>query len=50
MVYELSAFLDMIEGKQVENTINSFANSLATMGIMDAVRAQNGIVYPSDNF
>lgn len=50
MVYELSAFLDIIERRQVESAINSFANSLATMGIMDAVRAQNGIVYPSDNF
>lgn len=50
MVYELSAFLDMIERRQVESPVNSFANSLATMGIMDAVRAQNGIVYPSDNF
>lgn len=50
MVYELSAFLDMIERRQVESAVNSFANSLATMGIMDAVRAQNGIVYPSDNF
>lgn len=50
MVYELSAFLDMIEHKQVESIVNSFANSLTTMSIMDAVRAQNGIVYPSDNF
>lgn len=50
MVYELSAFLDMIENKQMESPVNSFANSLTTLGIMDAVRAQNGIVYPSDNF
>ena len=50
MVYELSAFLDMIEHKQVESIVNSFANSLTTMSIMDAARAQNGIVYPSDNF
>lgn len=50
MVYELSAFIDMIADKQVESAINSFSNSLTTLGIMDAVRAQNDIVFPSDNF
>lgn len=50
MVYELSAFIDMIENRQVESAVNSFSNSLTTLGIMDAVRAQNDIVFPSDNF
>ena len=49
MVSEVSAFIDMILKKKVENDINSFSNSINVMKIMDTARKQCGVVYPSDN-
>lgn len=48
MVYELSAFIGMIERGEVSHGVNSHENSLAVMEIMDAARKQNGVVYPAD--
>ena len=50
MAYETSAFIDLVETGRQEHPVNSFQSSIITAEIMDAVRAQNGIVYPADNF
>ena len=49
MVYELSAFIGMIERGEVSHGVNSHENSLAVMEVMDRARKQNGIVYPADH-
>ncbi|MFX3634183.1 MAG: Gfo/Idh/MocA family protein [Candidatus Pristimantibacillus sp.] len=48
MVYEIQAFVDLIRNKQYESPINSFANSLIVMEIMDEARKQIGLVFPAD--
>lgn len=46
--YEVTEFLDLIEQGRMESTCNSHANSLATLEIIDEIRRQLGVVYPSD--
>lgn len=46
--YEIAEFLDLIESGKRESAINSHANSLITMEILDEVRRQLGVVYPAD--
>lgn len=48
MYYEVKEFIDIIETKRSQSTVNSWSNSLIVMEIMDEVRAQLGIVYPAD--
>lgn len=48
MVYEVKEFLSLIRQGRNESDINSHANSLATMDIIDEARKQIGLVYPAD--
>ncbi len=46
--YELSEFMDLVEGSLIESAVNSHDASLAVAEIMDEVRRQIGVVYPAD--
>lgn len=48
MFYELDHFITLVMEGQTESPVNSFANSLVTMNIMDEARRQIGLVYPAD--
>ncbi|MGO4111093.1 Gfo/Idh/MocA family protein [Paenibacillus sp. YAF4_2] len=48
MVYEIQSFAELIERGELESPINSFANSLIVMEIMDEARRQIGLVFPAD--
>ncbi|WP_042170895.1 Gfo/Idh/MocA family protein [Paenibacillus gorillae] len=48
MVYEIQAFADLIHAGQTESPVNSYANSLTVMEIMDEARRQIGLVFPAD--
>lgn len=48
MYYEALEFMTLIERGEKESTINSHANSLVTMKIMEEARKQTGIVFPAD--
>lgn len=46
--YEIAEFIDLIEAGKRQSEINSHANSLTTIEIIDEVRRQLGITYPAD--
>jgi Predicted dehydrogenases and related proteins len=46
--YEVREFIDLIINGKTESEVNSLNNSLATLEIIDAIRQQLGIVYPTD--
>lgn len=46
--YEVAEFIDLIESGRRESEINSHANSLITLEIIDEVRRQLGVRYPAD--
>lgn len=46
--YEISHFIDLIEHGRTESAVNTLDTSLASMEIMDDIRRQGGIAYPSD--
>ncbi|MFD1952860.1 Gfo/Idh/MocA family protein [Paenibacillus thailandensis] len=48
MSYELDHFVQLVLEGKTESPVNSFANSMATMRIMDEARRQFGLVYPAD--
>ncbi|MCA0756597.1 Gfo/Idh/MocA family oxidoreductase [Paenibacillus sp. N4] len=48
MYYEVREFINLIRLGRTESEVNSFANSLITMEIMDEARKQIGLVYPAD--
>lgn len=48
MYYEAKEFIDLIERGELESKVNSHANSLAVMKIMDEARKQVGLIYPAD--
>ncbi|MFE8703110.1 Gfo/Idh/MocA family protein [Cytobacillus sp. FJAT-54145] len=48
MYYEAEEFVNLIKKGQLESSINSYEHSLWTMEIMDEVRKQIGVVFPSD--
>ncbi|WP_219836073.1 Gfo/Idh/MocA family protein [Paenibacillus sp. R14(2021)] len=48
MSYETRAFLDLIANGKRESDLNSHANSLAVMSLLDEARRQQGIVFPAD--
>lgn len=48
MYYEIQHFITLLEEGKTESPINSHANSLTTMEIMDEVRKQIGLVFPAD--
>jgi scyllo-inositol 2-dehydrogenase (NADP+) len=47
--YEAKEFIELIERGELESKVNSHANSLAVMEIMDEARKQIGLVFPADN-
>lgn len=48
MLYEVEAFIKLIESNHLESPINSYRNSLITSIILEEARKQIGIVYPAD--
>ncbi|ANY67451.1 oxidoreductase [Paenibacillus sp. BIHB 4019] len=48
MVYEAEAFIRLIQSGQHESDINSPANSLAVLEVLDEARSQIGLVFPAD--
>ena len=47
--YEVAEFINLVLSSQRESSINSHANSLITIEIIDEVRKQLGITYPADS-
>lgn len=47
--YEVAEFISLIEQGKRESEINSHANSLVTLEIMDEIRRQIGVVFPADS-
>lgn len=50
MLYEIEAFAELIRNGQLESPINSYANSLTVMEIMDEARRQIGLKFPADQY
>lgn len=48
MYYEIKEFIRLIQNSETESSINSFANSLAAMEVIDEARKQIGVVFPAD--
>lgn len=48
MYYEVKEFVDLICQGKTESTTNSFENSYTTMRVLDRVRQEIGLVFPSD--
>jgi scyllo-inositol 2-dehydrogenase (NADP+) len=48
MYYEAKEFMDLVKNDELESKVNSHANSLAVMEIMDEARKQIGLVFPAD--
>ncbi|MEG1544344.1 MAG: Gfo/Idh/MocA family oxidoreductase [Tannerellaceae bacterium] len=46
--YEVAEFISLIQSGRLESAINSHANSLITLDIIDEIRRQLGVVYPAD--
>lgn len=46
--YEIAEFIDLIESGGRESFINSHANSLITIEVIDEIRRQIGVVFPAD--
>ena len=46
--YEIAEFIDVIKNGERESAVNSLANSRIVMEILDEIRRQIGVVYPSD--
>lgn len=47
--YEVKEFIDLIEQGRIESNVNSHQNSITTLEIIDEVRHQLGVHYPSDD-
>jgi len=48
MVYEIEEFIGLINDQKVESEVNNFDLAISVHKIMDEVRQQIGLVYPSD--
>lgn len=48
MVYELQAFVDLVQAGRLESDINTHERMIAVLDVMDEARRQLGIVYPAD--
>jgi predicted dehydrogenase len=46
--YEISEFIDLIQKRKCESEINSHANSLTTIEIIDEIRRQIEVKFPAD--
>ncbi|SEB97617.1 Gfo/Idh/MocA family oxidoreductase [Paenibacillus sp. GP183] len=48
MHYEVKEFIELMKSGRVESTVNSHANSLAAMEVIDETRRQIGLVFAAD--
>ncbi|CAM3752289.1 Gfo/Idh/MocA family protein [Cytobacillus oceanisediminis] len=48
MYYEAKEFIELVQAGKTESEINSFANSMIAMEIIEEARRQIGVVYPAD--
>ncbi|MET1014018.1 MAG: Gfo/Idh/MocA family oxidoreductase [Paenisporosarcina sp.] len=48
MYYEVKEFVDLIIQGKTESTTNSYENSSTTMQVLDKVREEIGLIFPSD--
>jgi predicted dehydrogenase len=48
MFYEVREFIELVKSGRLESTVNSYANSLATMEVIDEARRQIGLVFAAD--
>jgi len=48
MYYETKEFIDLIKNGSLESNVNTYANSIAVMEILDEARKQIGLVFPAD--
>ncbi|RBP96543.1 putative dehydrogenase [Cytobacillus firmus] len=48
MYYEAKEFIRLVQAGKTESDINSYANSMITMEIIEEARRQIGVVYPAD--
>lgn len=46
--YEVAEFINLVQSDKRESEINSHANSLIVIEILDEIRRQLGVVYPAD--
>lgn len=46
--YEVKEFIDLVTSGRPESSINTLDTSLATMEVIDEIRHQLGVIYPSD--
>ena len=46
--YELREFIDLLEQNRRESAVNSHANTVATLEVIDEIRRQTGVVFPAD--
>lgn len=46
--YEIAEFINLIEQGKQESAVNSWENSLTTLGVIDEIRRQLGVRYPAD--
>lgn len=46
--YETAEFIDVVGSGRIESSINSHANSLISIGIIDEIRRQTGVCFPAD--
>lgn len=46
--YEVAEFISLVENGESESKINSHANSLITIEIIDEIRKQLGVIFPAD--
>lgn len=47
--FEVKEFVDLIQNRELNSSINSLENSLITIEIIDEIRKQLGVVYPADS-
>ncbi|RAP76810.1 Gfo/Idh/MocA family protein [Paenibacillus montanisoli] len=48
MSYEVEEFMELIRSGERQSKLNSHANSLAVMQVLDEARRQQGLVFPAD--
>ncbi|GAB2547406.1 Gfo/Idh/MocA family protein [Gracilibacillus alcaliphilus] len=48
MYYEAKSFVESIENNEMENKVNTWSDSLATMRVLDQARKEIGLVFPAD--
>lgn len=48
MYYEAKSFIDAINNKKLESSVNTYENTLITASILEEARGQFGLVFPAD--